>query len=253
MIPASAFATGVYLRRGFRLRRGFGGQVGETGAIAALLVVMATPAIAQQAPELRAHRVTIDAGIMWLDGYDIGASTAQLRGNAAGVTPPSFTLLTADSHFSPATAPELRVGVALTGRLVLEGGAAVSHPRIGVSIAGDPESAAQQLLGEELQQYMFDGGLNWQLPINMGRRLAPFVTGGAAYLRQLHEDRTFAETGRIYYAGGGARYWLRGGHGATRPVGLRGEFRLHMRSRGIDFEDKMRTYPTFSLFLFIGI
>lgn len=222
-------------------------------ALAALVLIVATPAIAQQAPELRAHRVTINAGIMFLDGYDVGAATAQLRGNAAGVTPPSFTLFTADSRFSSATAPELRVGVVLTRRLVIEGGAAVSHPRIGISIAGDPESGAQQLPGEELQQYVFDGGLNWQLPINMGRRLAPFVTGGAGYLRQLHEDRTFAETGRIFYAGGGARYWLRGGHGATRPAGLRGEFRMQMRSRGIDFEDKMRTYPTFSLFLFIGV
>ncbi len=107
--------------------------------------------------------------------------------------------------------------------------------------------------GEELQQYVFDGGLSWQLPINLGRRLAPFVIGGAGYLRQLHEDRTLAETGRIYYAGGGARYWLRGGHDNSRPIGLRGEFRINLRSNGIDFEDKMRTYPTFSVFVFIGI
>ena len=79
------------------------------------------------------------------------------------------------------------------------------------------------------------------------------MSGGAGHLRQLHEDRTLAETGRVYYAGGGARYWLRGGHGRARPAGLRGEFRLNMRDRGIDFEDKMRTYPTVSLLLFIGI
>lgn len=208
---------------------------------------------AQEAPELRANRITINAGVSWLGGYDVGSSTAQLRGNGTGVTPSSFTLFTADSRVSPTAAPELRVGVSLTSRLVLEGGGSVSHPRIGVSIAGDPEAAAQQLPGEQLQQYVFDGGVNWQLPVNLGRRLAPFVAGGAGYLRQLHEDRTFAETGRIYYAGGGARYWVHGGHGTTRPVGLRGEFRINMRARGIDFEDKMRTYPTFSLFLFLGV
>ena len=218
-----------------------------------LLAIATAPALAQDSPELRDNRFTINAGGMWLGGYDIGSATAQLRGNGTGVTPPSFTLFTSDSHFTKTTAPELRVGLSLTRRLVLEGGATLAHPRIGVSITGDPETAAQELLGEKLEQYVFDAGLNWQLPIHIGRRLAPFVTGGAGYLRQLHEDRTLAETGRIYYAGGGARYWLRGGHGNTRPAGLRGEFRMNMRRRGIDFEDQMRTYPTFSLFLFIGL
>jgi hypothetical protein len=221
--------------------------------VTGLLLVIATSAFAQDAPELREHRVSINGGVSWLGGYDIGTSSALLRGNATGATPPPFTLFTSDSHFSTAAAPELRVGVSLGGRFTLEGGAALAHPRIGVGITADAEAAAQELVGEELQQYVFDGGVNWQLPINLGRRLAPFVTGGAGYLRQLHEDRTFAETGRIYYAGGGARYWLHGGHGTERPAGLRGEFRLNMRTGGIDFEDKMRAYPTFSLFLFIGV
>ena len=67
------------------------------------------------------------------------------------------------------------------------------------------------------QQYLFDGGADVAAADSAsGSRLAPFVAGGAGYLRQLHEDRTLAETGQIYYAGGGARYWLRGGHGTGR-------------------------------------
>ena len=237
MIVASAFA------------RGFGQIV----SCAVLVVALAAPSFAQESPRLPDNRVTINAGVTWLGGYDVGTATAQLRGNGTGATTPPFTLFTADSHFSTATAPELRVGVSLTPRLTIEGGASLSHPRIGVSITGDPEAPSQELPGEELQQYIFDGGLSWQLPVHMGRRLAPFVIAGAGYLRQLHEDRTFAETGRIYYAGGGARYWLRGGHDNSRPIGLRSEFRITMRNNGIDFEDKMRTYPTFSLFAFIGL
>ena len=38
---------------------------------------------------------------------------------------------------------------------------------------------------------------------------------GAGYLRQLHQDRTLIEHGQIFYAGGGLRYWLRGGDGMT--------------------------------------
>jgi hypothetical protein len=237
MISASAFA------------RGFG----RTGSCAALLWALATPAFAQEAPQLRDNRVTINAGLVWLGGYDVGTSTAQLRGNGSGLTPPPFTLFTAESRFATTTAPELRVGVSLTPRLAIEGGVSLSYPRIAVSISSDPETSVQELPGEELQQYIFDGGLSWQLPINLGRKLAPFVVGGAGYLRQLHEDRTLAETGRIYYAGGGARYWLRGGHDNSRPIGVRGDFRINLRSNGIDFEDKMRTYPTISVFVFVGI
>jgi hypothetical protein len=87
----------------------------------------------------------------------------------------------------------------------------------------------------------------------MGGRLAPFVSGGAGYLRQLHEDRTFAETGQLYYAGGGARYWLHGGRGRTRPVGIRGELRINVRRHGIDFANETRSYPTFFLAAFVGI
>ena len=225
----------------------------ETGSCAAILLALALPSFAQEAPQLRDNRVTINAGLTWLGGYDVGASTAQLRGNGTGATPPPFSLFTADSGFSTTTAPELRVGVSLTPRLTIEGGVSLSHPRIGVTITGDPETASQELPGEEVQQYVFDGGLSWQLPIPMGRRLAPFVMAGGGYLRQLHEDRTLAETGRIYYAGGGARYWLRGGRDRARPIGLRREFRINMRSNGIDFEDQSRTYPSFSVFAFIGV
>ena len=38
--------------------------------------------------------------------------------------------------------------------------------------------------------------------------LRPFVTAGGGYLRQLHEGLTVIEEGRVFYVGGGARYWI---------------------------------------------
>ncbi|MEP6782582.1 MAG: hypothetical protein ABI983_02870, partial [Acidobacteriota bacterium] len=194
----------------------------------------ATLSFAQAPPELRVHRVTINGGIAWLGGYDIGVSTAELRGNGPGTSPPPFALLTADSRVTSAVAPELRIGFSISRRWTIEGGGQWGQPHIGVAISGDAEAPAQELVGEQLQQYAFDGGVNWQPQINMGRKLAPFVSGGAGYLRQLHQDRTLGETGQIYYAGGGARWFLRGGHGAARPAGLRGEVRMNWRRHGID-------------------
>ena len=46
---------------------------------------------------------------------------------------------------------------------------------------------------------------------------------------------------------------MRGGHDKSRPIGLRSEFRINMRSKGIDFADKTRAYPAFSVLAFIGL
>jgi hypothetical protein len=223
-------------------------------ALIALALIAGAPMIAsaQDTPALRAHHFTIGAGLVWSGGYDIGDSAAQLRGNGTGASPPALTLFTAKSRITPVTASELHIGFAATPRTALEFGVALTRPRVGVAIGGDAEVPPQQLPGETLEQYLFDGGITWQVPIRVGARLAPFVSGGAAFLRQLHEDRTLAETGQVYYAGGGARYWLRGGHGASRALGLRGDARVNVRSKGIDFEDRMRTYPTFSVSMFVG-
>jgi hypothetical protein len=220
---------------------------------AVALVATATTSFAQDAPQLRVHRVAINLGVTWLGGYDVGVATANLRGNGTGASVPAFALLTANSHFMPAVAPEIRIGFSISPRWTIEGGGQLGQPRIGIGISGDAEAGAQDLAGEQLQQYVFDAGVNWQLPIGLGGRLAPFVGGGAGYLRQLHEDRTLAETGQVYYAGGGARYWLRGGHGATRPIGIRGEFRINVRRQGIDFANATRAYPAVSLGAFVGI
>jgi len=237
------------------LRQGFGGQGFSTQALFFCVVFLgaAVPARAQSSPELRAHHITINAGLLWSGGYDVGTATAQLRGNGSGPSAPPFTLFTANSRLKSTIAPEIRVGVALTPRLAIEGGASFSSPSIGVAISADAEAPPQELAGEELQQYVFDGGVTWQLPVSTGPRLALFVSGGGGYLRQLHEERTLGETGQVYYTGAGARYWLRGGHGTTKALGLRGDVRVNFRRQGIDFEDKMRTYPRFSVFLFVGL
>jgi hypothetical protein len=217
------------------------------------IVAASDVARAQEAPMLRAHRFTIGAGLVWSGAYDIGDATAHLRGNGPGASAPAVTLFTTDARVTSAVSPELRVGFAMTRHVVLEFGVSMTQPNIGVAIGGDTEAPSQQLPGEQIEQYLFEGGATWQLPVRIGTKLAPFIAGGATFLRQLHEDRTLAETGQIYHAGGGARYFLRGGHGTGRAVGLRGEARVNFRHNGIDFENTMRTYSTFSFAVFVGL
>jgi len=221
--------------------------------LALALISAPAVALAQEAPLLRAHRFMLGGGVVWSGGYDIGDATARLRGNGPGPSAPPVTLFTSESRLTSATSPDLRVVFAMTPRLTLEFGTSVRQPHISVAIAGDAEAPRQELPGEKLEQYLLEGGSTWQVPVRIDARLAPFVSGGITFLRQLHEDRTLAETGQIYHAGGGARYFLKGGHGPDRAFGLRGEARVNFRRNGIDFENKMRMYPTVSLAVFVGL
>jgi len=208
---------------------------------------------AQEAPELRVHRLVLDGGVMWSGSYAIGDRSAQLRGNAAGASPSPFTLFSTSSEVGPTASAVVRVGFTLTPRLVIEGGGAFGRPRVRAAIAQDAEAGQQQLEGEQLQQYLIDAALVWHLPMRWGTRLRPFIIGGGGYLRQLHEERTLVETGQLYYGGVGARYWFHGGSGTTRGVGMRGEVRANLRREGIDFEDKTRVFPTVAVHLFFSL
>ena len=196
-------------------------------------------------------QVTINGGVGWSGGYDIGTSTAELRTNSPGASPPPSTLFNVDSRIPPSPGGEVRVGVALSRDLALEGGVLFAQRRLAFRITGDAETTGPQLDGETLQHYVFDAALLWELPVLRGLSVRTFAGGGAGYLRQLHQDRTLVETGQIYYVLGGARYWLRGRPNSARSVGLRGDVRLHLRRNGIDFEDRMRMYPTVSVLMFL--
>jgi hypothetical protein len=211
---------------------------------AALVVGTASAAHAQ---------VTINGGLGWSGGYGIGDATAQLRTNATGTTPPPFTLFNVDSRIDPAPGAEFRVGVAITPRVAIEGGALFARRRLAFSISGDPEVAPQDLDGENLQHYVFDAGVLWELPVARRSRFRTFASGGGGYVRQLHQDRTLVESGQVYYLGGAARYWLRGGPVSNRSFGVRGDVRLNLRRNGIDFDNESRFYPTVSLTLFVGL
>ena len=50
---------------------------------------------------------------------------------------------------------------------------------------------------------------------------------------------------------GGVRYWLRGLPTSSRSLGLRGDVRLNLRRNGIDFDDRVRMYPTLSVLMFL--
>ena len=215
----------------------------------------ASPAFAQggtDAPSLRAHHVTVSGGLIWTGGYSIGSSTAELRGNGVGANAPSFTLFRSDSSFDAVAGVDGRVGFALTPGLTIEGGMSFQRPGITTELSGDAEAAAVTLDAERVAQYLFDAAVTWQIPgARLGSRVRPFVIAGGGYVRQLYDERTLVESGSVYYGGAGIRYWLRGGDGQARSIGLRADGRAMWRLDGVDFEDRTRVAPMLTLHLFV--
>jgi hypothetical protein len=221
------------------------------GAVA-LLLATGLPAAPQTGPPaVPRGEVTVSAGLAASGGYAIGDRLAELRASRGGGAE-SFTLFRAESAFDPAAGLDLRVGYAMTSWLAVEVGGSVARPQMTVRVTGDTEALAQVEVTERISEYAVGASGVVYLPYRFGGRSRPYVIGGAEYLRQLHADRLLVETGRLAFAGGGVRYWLRGAAGSRRALGLRGEVTLVFRGGGIDFEERSRRYPRFSALGFIG-
>ena len=217
------------------------------------VVIGAAPAVAQQSdesPSLRRNHVTLAGGLNWAGSYPIGDATAQLRGNGLGASPPSFTYFRAESSVDAAFGGEFRFGFGLSRDISVELGVGYSAPGIRTEVSQDAEAAAVTLDAEQLDQYVIDVGATWQLRPVIAGRARPFVSGGVGYLRQLYDHRTLVETGRIYYAGGGVRLWLRGGDGQRRSLGVRSDVRAVWRQDGVEFEEKTRVLPSVTAMIF---
>ena len=223
-------------------------------AAAVLCALASASAFAQtgDTPSVQAHHVTVSGGLVWTSGYAIGDANATLRGNAVGPTAPPFTLFRAQSSVDGSAGVDARVGFAITRTLTVEGGLSYQQPGITTELSGDAEVAAATIDAEQLSQYIVDIGVLWEVPrLKLGARARPFVIGGGGYLRQLYDERTLVETGSVYYAGAGLRYWLRGGDGLRRAFGLRGDARAVWRRGGVEFEGDVRTMAALRLAAFV--
>jgi hypothetical protein len=220
-----------------------------------LLLAAARSTMAQDAPSLAPHRISVSGGMALAGGYDIGSATALLRRNETGTTTPGLvTLFAADGAIERAASVEARVGFTLSPTIVIEFGGSYSRPVVAVDITTDSEAGDTPLLTDQrLSEYVVDVSGLWQIPkLNLGSRAAPYVMFGGGYLRQLDIDRVRAETGKIFHVGGGVRYWFRGERAQGRALGARAEIAAQARSGGVDFEEGTRIAPALKIFAFFS-
>jgi hypothetical protein len=220
--------------------------------LAAIAVLAASPpAMAQATVERPAHRIEASVGALWLSGAELGSGDAALRRNS--IPAGEFTLFSADTRVDAAPGFDGRVAFWLTRSLALEAGFVVMRPVVSTRVTGDSEDAEDLTLEENLDQYFIEGSAVLLLErFRLGDRTMPFVSGGAGYVRQLHEGQTLVETGQVYHLGGGIRHWLRvRDRGFLRAAGLRADARAYFLVNGFALEDGARPHGAISGSLFL--
>jgi len=176
----------------------------------------------------------------WFGGADLGRADANVRANASPAQP--LRLFGTETRMAGAPSLHADVGFAFARRWGVEGGVVVSRPELRTSISEDAEGAPALIVGEGIDQYVFEGRVVIMLDeLRLGPRSIPFVTAGAGYLRQLHEGQTVIEEGVVYHAGGGLKHWLFArDRGAIKAAGVRLDARLYLLTAGIAFDDGPR-------------
>jgi hypothetical protein len=148
---------------------------------------------------------------------------------------------------------EARAGVNLSRRVGIEARFGHTRPELRTSVAEDAEGAPALTIVERIDQYAIDGGVVFRIDEWRLAGLAPFVTAGAGYLRQLHTGQTLVEQGHSYYLGGGVRraFLARDRH-LVKAAGVRADVRLDLLSGGVSFDHQLTMHAAVSGALFVG-
>jgi hypothetical protein len=190
--------------------------------MALALVLGLAHGAAAQAPAV--PRVEVSGGIGWIGAVDFGEAVANETTPGGGTRP----LFRTQNQLDSSVGGTLTLGIRLSGMFRAEAAVAYNPTSLSTRISDDAEGAADTVADAPVTQFLFEGGLviqpkRW----TRGRRVAPFIAGGAGYLRQLNDGRTLVETGHAIYVGGGL-YYVRA---SSRPRKLKASgVRLDVRA-----------------------
>lgn len=209
-------------------------------ACALLPGVFDAPASGQTRAPAARDRFEVSLGGIWIGGAGLGSTQADLRANS--LTPTPFRLFATETSEVGAGGLDARVAYWLTRSIAVEAGFVRARPEVRTRITADSEGATALTAAERLDQYFIDANVIWLLDKFRFGRSVPFVSGGAGYLRQLHEGRTLVQTGQVYEFGGGIRHQLFENAGWFRSVGVRAHGRLYVLVDGVQLDDRARRH-----------
>jgi hypothetical protein len=203
------------------------------------------------APRAAAAQPRLDVTISgaWWDGYDLGDRRASISGPQTPTGSP-VTLFDTRTTILSGPGAELRLGWRVLRGVYAEATGGLGANRLESRIDGDIEQAPAITVSSTLTQITVEGGGLVELTSHRVRagRVVPFVSGGAGYLRQVHEARVLIETGRTLYVGGGLKWHSDAVHprGVLQRLTGRADVRFVSRTAGVDVADARRHYITVS-------
>ena len=183
----------------------------------------------------------VSALALWVGPGALGTRDATLTPNQTG-SAPRYTLFKSSGELASTPGFAATVGYHLTRMFTLEGEFSYAPPPVRISITGDVEnSEGSSFDGETLAQYSMGGSVVADLrPLAFSRgRGRTFVAAGAAYRREVHAGNLTIDTGQVYHAGGGVKYFFKPRpRGLVRAFGIRAEARVLFGVGGYSFDDR---------------
>jgi hypothetical protein len=173
------------------------GDRGWIGISVGAVVLLTTVTVSAQTS---AERYEVGGGVRFVGPEPFGRVDANETNPGGG----QFKLFTADSTLHALVGLEARFGVRVTTALRLEAMGSYGASDLNVTLNSDAEGAASVTASERIRQFTLEGAAVMELtPWRFGAGGMPFLSGGAGYLRALHDDRALVDTGALWFAGGG--------------------------------------------------
>jgi hypothetical protein len=187
----------------------------RASGLAAPIVLAAVVATAAPMRAQDAARWELAAGGSWTSTTPIG----DLRAVARQADGRPLTLFETTTELEEMPAVAMQAGMRLSRAWWLELTGAYGTTHLVSRVSSDLEVPRQVSARERVQQWTLEAGLSLRLPRwRFDGRLTPFVSIRGGYLRDVHEARTLAESGQVYFAGAGVML----------PAGAAPDDRLHV-------------------------
>jgi hypothetical protein len=144
----------------------------------------------------------------------------------------------------------LTFGVRLTDLIRAEATVAYNPTHLTTRVTSDTEGVPDVAVDTKVTQYIVGGDILAQPSRWRRGRLAPFVTLGAGYLRQLSDGRTLVQTGTAYFGGGGLFYQRVVEGRRLKATGIRVDVRALALRDGVSLDRATRVTPAVTASLF---
>ena len=210
------------------------------------VLAAAAPARAQPRTPAAAGRVELAVGVAW----NVGTTMTPIAVTETQGDGTARTVFNVGREQTSAAGLEARIGVRVTSRVDVEATGSYARPKLQLIPSNDVEGAASTTASEQLQEFTIGGAALWYPRRRNASRTLPFVIGGVAYSRQLHETSTLVETGMLFDIGAGVKRTLMQRRGTLKAIGVRAEGRVRIRASALAVDASTHASPALAASLF---